>query len=87
MTDGELQTYSNPSGFTRTYYRRNNKIYIHNIGGPAEVNANNGICWYVDNNYCITVKKYCKLCKFDDMTTLIWVLKYGKFLPRILDEI
>ncbi len=59
----------------------------HRIGGPAYIDFKTHCAWFVRDKEYDRVHEYCEACKFDGATTLMWVLKYGERLPRIIEEL
>lgn len=73
---------------SKKYFRINDGEYIpHRIGYPSMFLKNiKRFIWQVDGfSYSIT-RNYCEACKFDEMNTMMYVLKYGKMLPHKYED-
>ncbi len=82
------QLYYVQNEFSDKHIKNNDWMALdwHRVGGPAFINDNGSCSWYVNDSAYMGVENYCNACGFDDETTLIWVMKYGERLPRVISE-
>ncbi len=58
----------------------------HRENGPAVIYENGSLEWWYENNSIEGTADYYRLCGYDDVAILHYVLKYGNMLPSLYEE-
>ncbi len=73
---------------SRTYAGKHYMWARHRIGGPALINhMNDGVGWFVMGVAHYFTRQYCEACKFSNIKTMQWILKYGRELPEYVNQL
>lgn len=85
------EEFTNGVQITMGYRDDRGHFITHAVGEPAIVykphHGSGHVSWFLNGAKFYYVETYCMGCDFDEMTTMMWLLKYGDKLPRHEDQL